>query len=254
VSVRGRELRRVFEPTAAFVASALAAVLSRFAGPSSVYIATLAAILILLPGLTLTSAMTEIATRHLASGTTRLSGAVMTFLTIAFGVAMGNQAAAALLGTLPPSAPIPLAAWTEWAVLLIAPVSLTVLLRGAPRDLPVTITVGALSFVGGRIGARVLGPELGIFAGALTAGLASNFVARRRDVPSVTTLVPAVLLIVPGSVGFRSLASLLERHVVVGVETAFRMVLMLSALVAGLLVANVILPERRPRSVDPRIQ
>ena len=92
----------------------------------------------------------------------------------------------------------------------------------------------------------MLGPELGIFAGAVTAGLASNLYARWRDRPSSVTLVPAVLLLVPGSVGFRSLALLLERHVVVGVESAFRMVIMLSALVGGLLIASVLAPARRP--------
>jgi len=95
----------------------------------------------------------------------------------------------------------------------------------------------------------VLGPELGVFAGALVAGLASNLVARWRDVPAATTLVPAVLLIVPGSIGFRGLVFMLERHVLIGVESAFRMMLMLSALVAGLLIANVILPERGPRTL-----
>ncbi|MFI5234896.1 MAG: hypothetical protein ACHQXA_04230 [Gemmatimonadales bacterium] len=57
--------------------------------------------------------------------------------------------------------------------------------------------------------------------------------------------MPSVLLLVPGSVGFRGLASLLDRQVIVGVETAFRMLLIASALVAGLLVASVAGPQRR---------
>ena len=83
------------------------------------------------------------------------------------------------------------------------------------------------------------------FLGSLTAGVASNVYARTLGRPAAVTLVPALLLLVPGSVGFRGLALLLQRDVVIGVEQAFRMVLMLSALVAGLLVANVLLPETR---------
>jgi uncharacterized membrane protein YjjB (DUF3815 family) len=63
------------------------------------------------------------------------------------------------------------------------------------------------------------------------------------------TLSPALLLLVPGSVGFRSLALLLDRQVVNGIEAAFRTVIMFAALVAGLQVAGIAVPaQRRPRA------
>ena len=46
----------------------------------------------------------------------------------------------------------------------------------------------------------------------------------------------------PGSVGFRSLTLLMNRDVLPGVEAAFRMMIMLAALVAGLLMAGVAAP------------
>jgi uncharacterized membrane protein YjjB (DUF3815 family) len=57
--------------------------------------------------------------------------------------------------------------------------------------------------------------------------------------------VPGILLLVPGSVGFRGLTSLLEREAVTGIETIFSMILTAMALVAGLLIAAAIAPERR---------
>jgi uncharacterized membrane protein YjjB (DUF3815 family) len=53
------------------------------------------------------------------------------------------------------------------------------------------------------------------------------------------------MLLVPGSIGFRSLLSLLERNVLSGVETAFQMVMAGVSLVTGLLLANWILPPKR---------
>ena len=50
-----------------------------------------------------------------------------------------------------------------------------------------------------------------------------------------------------GSVGFRSLALLLDQAVVDGIQAAFRMVIMFSALVAGLQVAAVAAPPPRLR-------
>ncbi len=105
-----------------------------------------------------------------------------------------------------------------------------------------------LAFLGGRIGATLLGPELGVFAGAFVAALASNLLARWRGLPSLVTLSPALLLLVPGSVGFRSLALLLDREVLDGIEAVFRMIIMFAALVAGLQVAGVALPAPRLRA------
>ena len=62
-------LGRVFEPVAAFIASAAATLLAALGVPMSVLLATLAGVIILIPGLTITTAMTELSTRHLASGT-----------------------------------------------------------------------------------------------------------------------------------------------------------------------------------------
>jgi uncharacterized membrane protein YjjB (DUF3815 family) len=90
----------------------------------------------------------------------------------------------------------------------------------------------------------MLGPELGAFVGALLVGGASNLYALFRDRPSQIPLAPGILLLVPGSIGFRSLASLLDRQVISGVEAAFTMVLTAIALVSGLLVANVVIPRR----------
>ena len=64
-------------------------------------------------------------------------------------------------------------------------------------------------------------------------------------------LVPGILLLVPGSVGYRSLSSLMERQTVAGIETAFSMILTAVALVAGLLIAGVIAPEPRLRKGAP---
>ena len=65
----------VFELTATFVASALVSLIATEGIRISIPTATLASIITLLPGLTITVAMTELASRHLASGSARLSSA-----------------------------------------------------------------------------------------------------------------------------------------------------------------------------------
>ncbi len=245
-------LRRVVVPLAAFVAATLAALAARLVGPLSPSIVTLAGIIVLLPGLTLTVAMTEVSTDHLVAGTARLTGAIVTFIALGFGIAMGRRAVELALGVPPAGLPTPLPPWSEGLAVLVAPLAFTVLLRAPPRDAGWILGAGLLSYLGGLAGARALGPELGIFAGALVAGVASNLYGRALARSPSVTLVPSLLLLVPGSIGFRSLGALLDREVVNGVEAAFRMVLMVAALVAGLLIANIAAPpDRHPRVPRP---
>ena len=240
-------MRSFHEPFAAFVVSfAVSALATRVS--LSTYLATLGGLIVLLPGLTLSAAMSELNAQHLVSGTARLTGAIMRFLVLMFGVALGARVAQLAFGAATPAVPLPLAPWCEWVALALAPFAFTVLMRARPVDAPAIFAVCVASVLGSRAGSRALGPELGVFAGSFVAGLASNLLARTRRTPSLVTLSPALLLLVPGSIGFRSLALLLDREVVNGIEAAFRTVIMFAALVAGLQVAGIAVPAPRLRT------
>ena len=236
---------RVLEPVAAVLSAAFAGLAAHFLGPLHVEVATLAGLIVLLPGLTLTIAVNEVATRNLISGTSRLTHAALVFLQLGFGVALGSRVATVLPPM--PVGPLPtvLPPGTAVGALVVAGFAIAVLFRARPRDWGWIALAGAAAFGGARLGTLLLGPQLGAFVGALLLGIGSNVLARLRNRPSVTTVVPGLMLLVPGSVGFRSLASLLERDVVAGVDTAFSMLLVAVALATGLLSANAIMPPRK---------
>jgi uncharacterized membrane protein YjjB (DUF3815 family) len=189
--------------------------------------------------------MIELATRNLVSGTARLAGAVGTFLAVGFGFALGTRLAAAWVGTPVETEPVALPAWTEIVALAMAPIGFTVLLRASIRDTGWIGVVGGLTFAATRLGSIFLGPELGAFVGAVVLGVASNAYGRALRRLEVVPLVPGMLLVVPGSLGFRSLSSLVGGDTVPGVEAAFRMTLITVSLATGVLFANVLLPARR---------
>ncbi len=242
---RLKEANRIFEPTAAIIASALVMVAARFFHPFSIYITTLASLIVLLPGLTLTVAMRELATRHLVSGTARLTGAVLIFFQLGFGVALGSQINRVLPPVLFSSTSAPLPDWTLWIALLIAPLTFTVLFNASRRDAGWIILACLLSFSGARAGAYLLGPELGVCIGAILMGAGSNLYSRWRNRPPAISMVPGMMMLVPGSIGFGSLAKFIDKDVVSGLTTAFSMILIAVALVTGLLMANVIVPPRK---------
>ncbi|GAB4111937.1 MAG: threonine/serine exporter family protein [Sandaracinaceae bacterium] len=205
----------------------------------------LASVIVLLPGLTLTTAMMELATAHLVAGTSRLMGAIVTFLQLGFGVAFGRHVAG-LLPRVPRVREAPdLPWWAELAAPFAAALAFSVLLRAKPEDRPWILLAAAVSLVGSRLGGWLLGAELGAFVAALVVASAAHAFARWKDRPIALLLTPGILFLVPGSIGFLSIRSLLEGEVTTAIETGFRMLLVATAIAAGLLVATAAVPPRR---------
>lgn len=242
---RDEGLGRILAPVAAFVASVIAAVIAVAGFPISVFLATLAGVIVLIPGLILTTALLELSTQHLASGTARFMGALVTLLGIAFGIAIGNELASIVIGRVVSSPVRPLPDWTLAVSLIVSPLTFMILLKAQMRDAGWIILTGLVTFAGARLGSQALGAELGTFVGAFATGFVSNWYARITNRPAQIAQVPALLLLVPGSVGLRSMTSLVDQNVVVGVETAFNMILIAVSLVSGILIANVVSPRRK---------
>ena len=55
----------------------------------------------------------------------------------------------------------------------------------------------------------------------------------------------AVLVLVPGGMGFRGIHALFERDTLTGVETVFAMFVVATGIAAGLLIANALVSARR---------
>ena len=102
-----------------------------------------------------------------------------------------------------------------------------------------------IGYAGSNYGTQLLGPELGVLIGALALGIFANLYARVLDRPQQVVLVPAVILLVPGSMGFRGMSSLLDRNTMTGIETTFATFVVAMAIVAGLLIANALVSPRR---------
>lgn len=240
-----RRLSALFAPLAATIAALFATAVATYWPPASAYVITLGSLIIMVPGLTITVAMKELATRHLASGTARLAGAFVLFATMGFGVAFGTRVGSYLFGPPVFVEPIILPQWTELAALVIAPIALAVEMQAERRFILWIVAGCALAFAAARLGANFLGTELGVFAGATLLGLGSNLFARWKRRPSAIVLIPGMIMLVPGGMGFRGLSALLQGEVVSGVETLFLVTMVAIALVTGLLVANTLIPPRK---------
>lgn len=232
-------------PLSAAIAVGLSARLAASLLPIRADIVLLAGLIVMLPGFTLTTGLTELATRHLASGTARLSAAAVTLLQLGVGVGLASAIAGRLGIVALPAPPLALPdPWTQALALTVAALSFLVLFRARARDLPAILGVAFLAVHATRLGGELLGVQAAPFLGALAVGLAANIHARLRDVPALVLLVPGLILLVPGSLGFSGIRALVSDGGGDLLDGA-RMLLVGASLATGLLAANALLPPRR---------
>jgi uncharacterized membrane protein YjjB (DUF3815 family) len=240
------------ELVSAFAATTVVHAALALGYPIALPTAMLAGIIVLLPGLSVTVAMSELASRHLASGTARLAGSMLTLVMLALGVALATVVAAEVWGP-PPARFLTMTRavsppeWARWLALAIAPLAFAVLLRGRGRDLPWIAAASLIGYGGLVVGQEFLGAALGASCAAFLVGLASNAFERARIGPAQVPQVPGVLLLVPGSLGFRSITAMLDQNFDSGLQAGATMLLTAVALAAGLLTANVVLPANKGR-------
>jgi uncharacterized membrane protein YjjP (DUF1212 family) len=253
-SAKYSEWADIESPTSAFAVAAAAQLFAAMIDSGAGYAITVAGLVVLLPGMMFTTGLIELSTRHLASGTARLSGALVTFLGLGFGVALGTK-----LGTVVGAWMVQhdvmlhitnttLPWWVEGIGVLLAPLCFTVLLRAEVREAPWIVLAASAAYLTSRFAGRALGEELGAFLGALVVSAGSTFIARRRDTTPIVTIVPGLLILVPGSIGLRSVTSFSQQKVVTGVETAFKVALIGVSLAAGLLVGRAVTSALRRRT------
>jgi len=253
---RSTDQARVFELVGSAFAAFTAGIASSVWYATTPSIITVAALLILLPGLSLTVAMTELATRNLISGTARLMSAVIVLLELVVGVALGDRAARALV-QVHQAIPVAMPEWSRWVALAASSFGVSVIVQAQPRAFGWIAAACTIGYVGSRAGTTWLGGEvgsssgtqmsgpLGVLVGAFALGVLANLYARRLKRPAEVVSVPAVLLLVPGSMGFQGMASLLDRDTLSGVDGVFATFVAATGIVAGLLIANAVVSPRR---------
>ncbi|HJR10799.1 MAG TPA: threonine/serine exporter family protein [Rhodanobacteraceae bacterium] len=230
---------------AALVATFIATMVSAWLLPLALKLVVLSALIVLVPGMSLTNAVRELTSQHLASGVARFAGAAATILKLTFGTIAAAQICA-VAHIVPASHSLPpLPPWMQWPALLVAAVAFAMLFQTALRDYPLVLVAVIVGYLVTYWSGNALGTPFGVFIGGLVLSSGSNLYARIMHRPGALVREPGVLLLVPGSVGFRSVSDLLNNQIASGSHVAVLLVTMLISLVAGLLFGDLLVAPRR---------
>lgn len=233
----------------AMVATAVAIVVSAFVVPLAIKSVVLASLIVLMPGMSLTTAVREISSQHLVAGVARMGGAISTLLKLSFGTVAATTLCAAVGIHARDYALSPLPGWTETPALLIGAFGFAILFRAARRDWLIVMGAVIVGYLatrwGGQISGTLPGAPFGVFLGGFLLSALANFYARLAKRPGAVIREPGIILLVPGSVGFRSMSFLVERDTTLGMDSGLLLLTLLVSLVAGLLFGDLLISPRR---------
>jgi uncharacterized membrane protein YjjP (DUF1212 family) len=246
---RRPRLAAASEAISALVATTVAIAVSAFVVPLAIKSVVLASLIVLIPGMSLTTAVREISSQHLVAGMARMGGAVSTLLKLTFGTVAATQLCAAVGIHARDYALSPLPGWVDYPALVVGAFGFAILFRAARRDWLVVMGAVIVGYLATRWGGAISGSlpsaPTGVFLGGFLLSALANVYARWMKRPGAVIREPGIILLVPGSVGFRSMSFLLERDTTLGMDTGLLLVTLLVSLVAGLMFGDLLISPRR---------
>lgn len=239
---KGEHLFVVF---VSFVSSVIASIVALYIETLSANVVTMASLIVLIPGLSLILSLVEISTKNLISGTARFVGATMEMALMVFSVVAGRK----LVEYLGPVGVTyvyqPLEEWCEYLALIGLGISFSIIFKVRKRDLIWSFLMAFCGYLIVKFGVKHFGPELAFFLVGAFIKAGSNLFARLLNRPALITILPGIILLVPGSVTYKSIRFVFESEIMSGVNSAFAVVVIAVSLVAGLLFGSILINQRK---------
>ncbi len=249
----------VFLPVAAAFGVALAVFLLVDVLPElSVTTPLIAPLVIFLPGALLTTAVIELSTGQMISGSGRLSAGVMRLVLLAAGIVGAAAVAGVPTVSVTQLAADPVPAWAPWIGVVLFGVGVVVHECARPRSaawiiLVLYVAYAAQVLSGLLLGGLVLGGVLSAFVGALVMTPVAVWAARHPSgPPALVSFMPAFWLLVPGALGLLGLTKYLGEDRVYGAASlttaGATMVAIALGVLLGLTAASALADREGPSS------
>jgi len=239
---------RIYEFVATFVTS----ILIRAAAahyPHFCYRAVLlSTIVFMLQGATITLAFVDIMTKDIITGTTRLFFGMLISALIGYAMDISTSTYATFADR-PYDSVVEDSVCGQgidpnWYPLMFIIMSLgfNILLEAHRNQLPPMVIISACTYIVYYYLTKVIDNQFPTILAAFTASLLSNLYSRRTGQPAVVYIIPAIFLLVPGSVAASSFYTVLILDLRGGMELTFAVVTGALSIAIGIFAASVLVP------------
>ncbi|WP_010206208.1 threonine/serine ThrE exporter family protein [Salinibacterium sp. PAMC 21357] len=238
---------------AALGSSLIVLLVARASADSGVLPSLVAPLVILLPGGLLTTAVIELATGHIMSGSARAAAGAMRLLLLAVGIV----SAGALVGV--PTIDLnvasePLGPFAPWIAVAVFGLGITVYQCARPASIPWIVLVLYVAYGAQVIGDVLFGGVLSALIGAIAMTPVAVLVARHRSgPPAIVSFLPAFWLLVPGGLGLVGVTEALGGSAGAGttlVTTIGTMIAIALGVLIGLAASSSLRGSRLPQLFD----
>lgn len=224
--------------SSAFVVATIATAATSWISEPDPFIVTIAAIAVLIPGYVISLGISELVEQRVVSGTSNLVAGLVYLVKQVVGAWIGFALVQALMDV--PTAGSTAGLDQRWELVFVPLliVGLVVTFQTAPRDMLWAAAGCVLAYGTLVIGTEIASAELGTLLGSLLVVMYANLWGWFVKRPVTIVLIPAVILLVSGSIGFQGLAAIAAGQTTAGTEQFLQMFWVALLIVAGSLVGN----------------
>jgi len=244
--MRRPNIARGHDLLAGAIAAGLAMLTHSYIVHINLLAATFGGVVWCLPGLRITMAMLDLSTGHPVTASAKLLTTALTAINVGIGIVAGIS-----LGKLTGYPDVDLlhmesygqiGEWFTHVSVVTVCVPVMMLLDARPSHAPQYIMGACLAYYTSSICAEKVGQAFGAWLAAGAVGLFSNIYGRLTQWPAIELAMFSILMLVPGSIGVRSV---LAQDSTSSAGFVSQMLTIAIAIVTGLFTANVILPPVR---------
>ena len=229
--------------TTALITGFLAMMVKHWVPSLNLVVVILSAIAIILPGFSISLGAGELVSKRVKSGIYNLKSGLITLIKqiagAIIGVGIASVFVTATITTAQPQAPVD----QKWMLLYfpLLLIGLAFAFQVSRRDLPWAVLISALAFLGVEAGSSIMNANLGNLLGTIIAVVVSNVWARKTGRPTSIVLIPAIVMLVSGTIGFRGLATMAIGDVVLGANQFLQMFIVALTILAGIFIGFIII-------------
>lgn len=241
VAAASAVVARLFAVTAAFSAMLIVAGFTALGGPVNIYISIIAGIVVLLPGYSLTLALHELANDFLVAGVARLGRVLSTLLALGCGAFLALAVVPWVLQSQNVQThPVAATRWVVASICMAAGLSID--LDARLRDCAWVFASCFVALLTTHLLGGTSAHAVSAFLSAFVCGMVANVGARYLRVPQAVMLVPALIVLVPGSLSYESVLFAFQHNIDSALILAGNTIVAAIQIVAGLLLSQLVLP------------
>ena len=231
--------------TTALVIGFLATLIKHWLPDLNLVLVILSSVAIILPGFSISLGAGELVAQKVLSGISNLMSGLITLFKQIAGSVLGVGFASLLVTVSNTDTERPVDQIWVFLLFPLLLVGLSLAFQTSRRDLPWAVLVSGIAYLGVMAGSAVLDSNMGNLLGTIVAVIVANFWARKTGRPSSIVLIPAIVLLVSGTIGFRGIASMAQGDLHLGVQQFFQMFVVAMTILAGIMIGyTIVRPER----------